>query len=108
MSYEGYVQVFCVNGHIYEEDRHDPDGSTGKPNKVCVYCAGDIYHVNMVDDTNCDEGGKIDVKSLEEKPEIRRVTEEVRESRHFTFTEYAPEVYKVLTKEELRKLRTWK
>ena len=108
MSYEGYVQMFCVNGHIAEvspDYDYDPEGLTKDPVAVCLFCGGAIYHANSVDDTNCDEVGKIDVSSLEEKPEIRNVVEEVREGRHFCITEYAPAIYKVLTKEELKKLQ---
>lgn len=44
MSFEGYAQIICVNGHRYDDDCHDP--------RNCYVCDGKPAWVNVVDQTN--------------------------------------------------------
>jgi hypothetical protein len=59
MSYEGYVQVICDNGHYSERDALFRRA-------VCNCGAADAWQ-NDVDQTNCDSWGYIPVEILEEK-----------------------------------------
>lgn len=44
MSFEGYAQIICVNGHRYDDDCHDP--------RRCYVCGGKPAWINVVDQTN--------------------------------------------------------
>lgn len=68
MSYEGFEQHFCENGHLYVTD-----DSFGEKAPDCTYCGAKSSIVNRVDDTNCDEYGFIPfslLKSLIIKNEV--------------------------------------
>jgi len=53
MSYEGYSQYWCKNGHYWEHDCMERDD-------VCNHCGEKAVFENSVDQTNgsCDENGK--------------------------------------------------
>jgi hypothetical protein len=53
MSYEGYAQVLCDNGHLYET------GDDYMPQEDCPHCGRPPCWVNPVNDTNCDAVGRI-------------------------------------------------
>lgn len=59
MSYEGYVQNLCKNGHHWEAE----GGSYADPT-VCPECTQPPEWVNPVNDTNCDSIGEIDYVSV--------------------------------------------
>jgi hypothetical protein len=46
MSFEGYYQKVCKNGHYFECDIYDDRDN-------CVDCCQDIIFSNIVDETNC-------------------------------------------------------
>jgi len=64
MSFEGYQQMLCKNGHQII-DNADADASKVK----CYFCKAPIVWWNIVDDTNCDQYGlvKLKVKTKEIK-----------------------------------------
>lgn len=60
MSYEGYTQNICVNGHYTETDVY-----TNNP--LCAECHSELKWENSVDMTNGDSVGIIPLSVLEEK-----------------------------------------
>lgn len=54
MSYEGYVQGICQNGHLNRYAEH-----YGSEPYICPDCKSDLAWQNAVDQTNCDEWGFI-------------------------------------------------
>lgn len=50
MSFEGWTQNICENGHYYCDNVYVPDG---------CYCGAKSVWENLVDDTNCDRYGYI-------------------------------------------------
>ena len=72
MSFEGFYQVLCVDGHYHEIDAHDLSQRLacdylieGKP------CGAMTTWQNLVDDTNCDRDGYVEMVEL--TPSIFRV-----------------------------------
>lgn len=62
MSWEGYYQVICKNGHYF----HAPDPFYGETSP-CKECGAEDGWTNMVDETNCDSYGIIPYNLLVEK-----------------------------------------
>jgi len=69
MSYEGYVQLLCPNGHNWNIDCYQfdtsyyaepPEGTP--PSHLCPYCKQKYSWWNSVDQTNCDEHGYIELE----------------------------------------------
>ena len=54
MSFEGYYQIVCKNGHYTEIDVYD----TTDDDK-CIDCHQDIIFRNLVDETNCENSGYV-------------------------------------------------
>ena len=52
MSFEGYYQCVCKNGHYFEIDVYDDRDK-------CVDCFQDLIFKNTVDETNCETAGYI-------------------------------------------------
>lgn len=53
MSYEGFTQILCKNGHYFEKDAYfDWDGGEHKTWK-CPVCGVGLAWQNGVDQTNC-------------------------------------------------------
>ena len=69
MSYEGYAQQICENGHLYERDVYDSEES-------CPHCQGKSVFYNGVDETNCEQYGIIPPDQWEKL----RLTEEKTET----------------------------
>jgi hypothetical protein len=46
MSYEGYYQCLCKNGHYFEENVYDTH------NNACPHCSSEVAWWNQVDTTN--------------------------------------------------------
>ena len=65
MGYSGRIQTLCESGH-YEVAPDDTFDSRAVPlsKRVCLVCARPIVWVNMVDDTNCDSHGFVEMKVL--------------------------------------------
>lgn len=61
MSFEGYLQILCENGHLYTAD-YDYAGD-GYPDCSCKFnskvCGAKPHWYNIVDDTNLDTHGII-------------------------------------------------
>ena len=57
MSWEGYAQLICEKGHYWQGDADWWDG----PPPSCS-CGAQTVWWNIVDDTNCDAWGKVDIK----------------------------------------------
>jgi len=68
MSYEGYTQVLCKNGHLSCYDCRDDEspvcafGRFESPQQWQCRCGASIAWWNDVDDTNCDSYGKVDLE----------------------------------------------
>lgn len=62
MSYEGYVQCICKNGHYYEYNAYARDND-----RVCYQCGTESAWTNAVSETNCDSYGQIPMKWLREQ-----------------------------------------
>lgn len=53
MSFEGYYQILCVNGHLQEIDVYSMDFDIDNfKDWECEYCNGKIAWWNIVDETN--------------------------------------------------------
>lgn len=59
MSYEGYVQALCVNGHYSTYDCYDFCSS-----HRCFVCTAPLAWVNDVDQTNCEDEGYLDMAAF--------------------------------------------
>lgn len=96
MSYEGYDQVICEDGHLSTVDCWDDDSA-------CFICGGKRVWRNGVDDTNCDEMGIIhDFSSLVITPEELQTCN----LGHPHVVKHAK--YRVPTEKEAEKLRCYK
>lgn len=99
MSYEGYEQHICQNGHRFNTQCSymlDEDKT------MCPICEAPSVWCNGVDDTNCDEYGVIrDWSSLL----LTEIESEVCNLGHTHVTEHA--TYKVPSKEEAEALRCY-
>lgn len=60
MSYQGYTQRICINGHYGEEDCYSESDT-------CYQCKGNIAWTNSVDDTNGNSVGIVPVDILKDK-----------------------------------------
>lgn len=60
MSYEGYEQCICSNGHYFERDCFDHNG-------VCPVCLAKSTWWNGVDQTNGPDQGAVPMEVLKEK-----------------------------------------
>jgi len=57
MSFEGYYQILCKNGHYHTVDVHASDWFYGYEDDWECHCGAKKAHENTVDQTNgCDEG----------------------------------------------------
>jgi hypothetical protein len=73
MSYEGYSEAICKNGHRYQFG--DYNESDEEDNKLCPHCGAGIAFENMVDCTNVNDEGKFSEegwKSLLISDEVKR------------------------------------
>lgn len=59
MSYEGYVQIICVNGHLYEQDYYSSQ-------EKCTCGAKEEYR-NYVNNTNGDHVGRKEFQQYQER-----------------------------------------
>jgi hypothetical protein len=61
MSFEGYAQCICANGHYFTDNADAYNPPHGCP------CKAPTMWENVVDDTNCDSYGKIPLELLEKE-----------------------------------------
>ena len=69
MSFEGRYQLLCEDGHYLETDVHSYDNP--KEECKCSICGKKIVWINVIDDTNYEEYGKV---SLVEKTQTEWCT----------------------------------
>ncbi len=64
MSFEGYFQVICKNRHYHEVDYIYDRPCNPKTDEEfkCPMCGAAPLWENLVDDTNCDERGKVEME----------------------------------------------
>jgi hypothetical protein len=63
VSYEGYVQCLCENGHYYENHR-DPEWDDLSVAAICPVCRAVPVWKNSVDESNHDSYGIIPIEQL--------------------------------------------
>jgi hypothetical protein len=61
MSFEGYYQYWCSNGHHWVADVY-------MEQKTCPHCKALAQVENLVDETNCESYGYIKPKVAKEPP----------------------------------------
>lgn len=98
MSYEGYCQFLCSNGHLWEEGENYGSKDYGP----CPDCGAGIVFQNSVDQTNCDEVGIIIQKEWN-KLEISEEVNKKCDLGHIHRIE--PARYRVPSKDELNTIR---
>lgn len=59
MSFEGRYQILCRGGHYFEVDAHTVIDWV---HWRCEHCDATVAWSNTIDDTNCDEHGKVVLK----------------------------------------------
>lgn len=68
MSFEGHYQIICKNGHYHEVDcdAYDYEDFVFNCGDLIdgVACKAPERWSNLVDDTNCDEAGKVEIVEL--------------------------------------------
>ena len=96
MSYEGYVQLLCPEGHYWVIDAADDS----EPR--CHCCDGSVAWSNAVDDTNCDTFGEIDMTPFV----VSRAIFETCNLGHVH--EKGSDVYRIPTPEETQKARCYR
>ena len=101
MSYEGYVQLICENGHLTSEDAYYHDGTEPE----CSICKGKILWENQVDQTNCDEFGAITINDMIKHFRIQEEKFEKCPTCNHTHM-IKPNLYRIPTREETDNLRT--
>lgn len=95
MSFEGYEQLLCKAGHHWCEDVHNYE------EKICPHCGGEIAWSNLVDETNCDSDGYIEMgQFLSEPPK-----NEICNLGHTH--QIAPAVYSIPTQQQTNQARTY-
>ena len=96
MSYEGYAQVLCPEGHYWVVDAAE----NGEPK--CPRCGKSEAWYNAVDDTNCDSFGEIDMSPFV----VSRTTFETCSLGHVH--EKGADIYRIPTPEETEKARCYR
>lgn len=96
MSWEGYEQCLCTNGHYFISGPHNPHN--------CPDCECFAVFINTVDDTNCDSFGEIPLEALQQV--AAAVTETCSHCGHVKLI--ASPRYRVPTADEQKHLRHWR
>ena len=99
MSYEGYEQHICTNGHRFEVDAYDFEDDEPK-----CWCQADSVFCNCVDDTNAENYGVI----LPEAWGTLELTPEAVQTCNLGYQHITEQAtYRVPTKDELLGLRSY-
>lgn len=62
MSFEGYYQMLCENGHLLYRDVYDIGGfGWEEDSELCKHCKAKIVFERLVDETN-GEGEEVDLE----------------------------------------------
>lgn len=101
MSYEGYEQLICENGHYWEEDALQMFEEYG----VCRICQGKVAWSNSVDQTNGPSQGEILYEVLKEKFLLTPEVVEVCNLGHPH--QKSPDIFRVPTRDETKPLRVY-
>lgn len=103
MSYEGYVQCLCKNGHYFEEDERYDFAEVRSEYGICGICNSEIIWTNHVDDTNCDQWGAI---PFDEFKKNFLLTPEKRETCNLGHVHLSAATYRIPTMEETKKFQS--
>lgn len=97
MSYSGWRQIFCKNGHYFEV-------SSICSTIQCDYCGEDAGFINEVDNTNGDEYGIITIEDLK-----RFIISDERKClcKDCSTLHMIPNKYRIPTEEEAKYLRCY-
>lgn len=98
MSYEGYEQCICKNGHYYERDCWAEDA-------VCGTCKEESAWYNPVDQTNGPSQGEIPYETLKEKFLVKTAVVQVCNLNHEHQIE--PAIFRIPTRREVEPLRVY-
>jgi hypothetical protein len=96
MSYEGYVQCLCEDGHYSVCDAYYHGFGE---DQVCSICGKPIVWENDVDETNGAPEGEIPLERLKVKKEAEKCS--------CCGAETKPAMYEIPSKEETEKMRVW-
>ena len=96
MSYEGFEQVLCANGHYEILDCHEDIEKY-----CCIKCNAKIVWTNSVDTTNCEHFGYIDMAKFIDSP-IEYTTCNLGHMHCIK-----EQIYRIPTKEEAKAARTF-
>jgi hypothetical protein len=105
MSYEGYEQHICKNGHYFERDV-SPNDMWGSDDAVCSFCAATSAWENSVDTTNGGEDGKIPFEVLEQKFLISRAENKVCPTCNHS-EQVSKDVFRIPTNDETDPLKEY-
>src|SRR4029077_19333542 len=100
MSYEGYEQYLCKNGHYFTKDCAYSWGSLKE--ELCPDCQEKAVWCNSVDETNCDGVGYVPMSRLL----IKGAEHKTCDLGHAH--QVSPTVYRIPTPKETPDLRTWR
>lgn len=95
MSYQGFAQCLCSQGHLYEINAYET-------NDNCPICQSECVFYNGVDDTNGEMSGYIP-DTIWQKLIISPMVQKTCDLGHTHIITYA--TYKVPAKEDLSKIR---
>ena len=99
MSYEGYVQCVCKNGHFFSH----PETYGGNSEVGCPTCDANPAFNNSVDETNGESTGYIPPELFAKKFLITAEVSEVCNLGHSHIT--SPAIYRIPTNDEAKELR---
>jgi hypothetical protein len=97
MSWEGFAQVICQNGHYCRVDADCDE---------CPICHAELAWINIVDDTNCESAGEIPQDLLDKHFLVTPAKIEICNLGHPHIIEHA--IYRIPTKEESDPLQHWR
>jgi hypothetical protein len=96
MSWEGYYQCLCEQGHYF----------IGQEGEACPHCKSPAVFTNSVDDTNCDSVGEIPLEALQPFKIADAITETCAHCGHVKQLE--PARFRVPDEVERKNLRHWR
>ncbi len=94
MSYEGYDQYLCGNGHYWIQDCNND-------NEECPVCKGKFVWRNGVNETNFDGWGYIDMEKFLVTPAVNVTCPTCHHE-----SENTPPIYRVPTQDEANDAKT--